>query len=72
MHIPFIMDFYGEGKLDLEIQIINILLNELQNKQYFEKKMMVLEESIDMMRDIFEKEPEKVLILFKELLDPIS
>ena len=66
------MDFYGEGKLDLEIQIINILLNELQNKQYFEKKMMVLEESIDMMRDIFEKEPEKVLILFKELLDPIS
>ena len=66
------MDFYGEGKLDLEIQIINILLNELQNKQDFEKKMMVLEESIDMMRDIFEKEPEKVLILFKELLDPIS
>ena len=72
MHIPFIMDFYGEGKLDLEIQIINILLNELQNKQDFEKKMMVLEESIDMIRDIFEKEPEKVLILFKELLDPIS
>ena len=72
MHIPFIMDFYGEGKLDLEIQIINIMLNELQNKQDFEKKMMVLEESIDMIRDIFEKEPEKVLILFKELLDPIS
>ena len=72
MHIPFIMDFYGEGKLDLEIKIINILLNELQNKKDFEKKMMVLEESIDMIRDIFEKEPEKVFILFKELLEPIS
>lgn len=63
------MDFYNQGML--EYKILNILLNELQNKKDFEKKMMVLEESFDTLRAVFDEEPEKVMILFKELLEPI-
>jgi len=64
------MDFYGNG--DFEIKILNILLNDLQNKKDFQKTMMVLEESIDLLRDVFDTEPEKVMLLFNELLAPIS
>jgi hypothetical protein len=63
------MDFYNQGML--EYKILNILLNELQNKKDFEKKMMVLEESFDTLRAVFDEEPEKIMILFKELLEPI-
>jgi hypothetical protein len=63
------VDFYNQGML--EYKILNILLNELQNKKDFEKKMMVLEESFDMLRAVFDEEPEKIMILFKELLEPI-
>jgi len=63
------MDFYNQGML--EYKILNILLNELQNKKDFEKKMMVLEESFDTLRAVFDDEPEKIMILFKELLEPI-
>lgn len=63
------MDFYKEE--DLQSIIINILLNDLQNREEFESIMMVLEDSIDILREIFEKEPEKVMILCNEILRPI-
>ena len=63
------MDFYGD--IDFEIKIINILINALQNKKNFEQKMMVLEESMHILRYVFDKEPEKVMLLFKELLELI-
>ena len=63
------MDFYKEE--DLQSIIINILLNDLKNREEFESIMMVLEDSIDILREIFEKEPEKVMILCNEILRPI-
>ena len=62
------MDFYNTQE-DYKNIIINILINDLQNREEFDKKMAVLEDSIDILQDIIENDPEQKMILFQELLD---
>jgi len=64
------MDFYTTHE-DYKNIIINILVNDLQNRDEFDKKMTVLEDSIDILQDIIENDSEQKMILFQELLDLI-
>ena len=59
-----IMDFYNE----FDVKFINIILNELQNREDFEDKMVVLEDSMYILREIFKNNPEKTMKLFNEIL----
>ena len=68
-HNPNTMDFHGEK--DYKIIMIDILLNDLQNRKEFDAKMTMLEDSIDTLREIVEKEPEKMMILFNEIIGSI-
>ena len=63
------MDFHGEK--DYKIIMIDILLNDFQNRKEFDAKMTMLEDSIDTLREIVEKEPEKMMILFNEIIGSI-
>ena len=67
-HNPIIMDFYTTQE-DYKNIIINILINDLQNREEFDKKMTVLENSIDILQNIIENDSEQKTILFQELLD---
>ena len=62
------MDFYTTHEEYKNI-IINILINDLQNREEFDKKMTVLEDSIDILQDIIENDSEQKMILFQELLE---
>lgn len=62
------MDFYNTQE-DYKNIIINILINDLQNREEFDKKMKVLENSIHILQDIIENDSEQKMILFQELLD---
>jgi len=65
------MDFYTTHE-DYKNIIINILINDLQNRDEFDKKMTVLEDSIDILQDIIENDSEQKMILFQELLELLS
>ena len=65
------MDFYTTQEYYKNI-IINILINDLQNREEFDKKMTVLENSIDILQDIIENDSEQKMILFQELLELIQ
>jgi len=61
-----IMDFYND--FDVNVKLINIILNDLQNREVFEEKMIVLEDSMDNLREIFKNNSEKTMKLFNEIL----
>ena len=56
---------------DIRLMEIDILLSEVKKRKEFEKTMETLEENLDILRELFENEPEKVFIIFQELLGSI-
>ena len=59
------------SEVDIMLLKIDILLAEVKKRKEFEKTMEELEDNLDILRELFEKDPEQVFIIFQELLESI-
>jgi hypothetical protein len=59
------------SEVDIMLLKLDILLEEVKKRKEFEKTMEELDNNIDILRELFENEPEQIFIIFQELLGSI-